>query len=82
MADIEGIRGRVDIDIHEALDAVPDMIMGLMVDKALEENFADNEKETIPTSPNTAVPKGNVRFLVGDIGGGSHDILYEFYDDL
>ena len=50
--------------------------------KLFKDEFLNDEEETIPTSPNTAVPEGNVRFLVGDIGGGSEDILYEFCDDL
>jgi hypothetical protein len=48
------------------------MIVGSMVDEALEDELLDDEEETIPTSPNTAVPQGNVRFPVRDIGGGSN----------
>ena len=48
------------------------MIVGSMVDKAFKDELLDNEGETIPTSPNTVVPQGNVRFLVRNVGGGSN----------
>ena len=36
VADTEGTGGGVDIDVHEALDAVLDMIVGPMVDEAFQ----------------------------------------------